>query len=61
MSLLRLTVKNASRAPVRGLLTVAAVAITLVAFGVLLGLIAAGLPALRAGRLQVTESLSHVN
>ncbi|HEU4577926.1 MAG TPA: hypothetical protein VFS67_06710 [Polyangiaceae bacterium] len=29
--------------------------------GVLLGLIAAGLPALRAGRLQVTESLSHVN
>jgi putative ABC transport system permease protein len=29
--------------------------------GVLLGLIAAGLPALRAGRLRVTESLSHVN
>jgi putative ABC transport system permease protein len=32
MSLFRLTIKNASRAPVRGLLTVVAVAITLVAF-----------------------------
>jgi putative ABC transport system permease protein len=29
--------------------------------GVVLGLIAAGLPALRAGRLQVTESLAYVN
>jgi hypothetical protein len=28
---------------------------------VMLGLIAAGLPALRAGRLQVTESLAYVN
>jgi len=29
--------------------------------GVVLGLLAAGLPALRAGRLQVTQSLSYVN
>jgi len=29
--------------------------------GVMLGLLAAGLPALRAGRLPVTQSLSHVN
>jgi putative ABC transport system permease protein len=41
MSLFRLTVKNASRAPVRGLLTVVAVAITLVAF-VLLRTLSAG-------------------
>ena len=41
MSLFRLTVKNASRAPVRGLLTVAAVAVTLVAF-VLLRTLSAG-------------------
>lgn len=41
MSLFRLTIKNASRAPVRGLLTVVAVAITLVAF-VLLRTLSAG-------------------
>jgi len=29
--------------------------------GVLLGLIAAGLPALRAARMQVTQSLAYVN
>ena len=29
--------------------------------GVVLGLFAAGLPALRAGRLQVTQSLAYVN
>ena len=41
MSLFRLTIKNAGRAPVRGLLTVVAVAITLVAF-VLLRTLSAG-------------------
>ena len=41
MSLFRLTIRNASRAPVRGLLTVVAVAITLVAF-VLLRTLSAG-------------------
>ncbi len=41
MSLVRLTLKNASRAPVRGLLTVVAVAVTFVAF-VLLRTLSAG-------------------
>jgi putative ABC transport system permease protein len=41
MSLFRLTIKNATRAPVRGLLTVIAVAVTLVAF-VLLRTLSAG-------------------
>src|SRR5687768_14518522 len=41
MGLFRLTIKNASRAPVRGVLTVVAVAITLVAF-VLLRTLSAG-------------------
>ena len=41
MSLFRLTIKNATRAPLRGLLTVVAVAVTLVAF-VLLRTLSAG-------------------